>query len=138
MSNYADTGNQATISFATTGFTGRFHMIGSTEQEIADLEDSHLGTTDFKTYFPSDLAEPGEFEIEFEWQGDDTPPALGTIETITVTHPVPPGMSNGAVHAGTGYVKKVAYPELRNGAIQVGKATVRWDGKTGPAYTPAT
>ena len=134
----ADTGNSATIVFATTGFVANFHLLGGAEHEIEVIEDSHLGTTTYKTYIPGDLDEPGEFDCEFEWQGDVSPPARGTAETITVTHPVPPTLSNGATHAGTGFIQKVKLPEMVNNELQMGSLTVKWDGKTGPTYTAAT
>lgn len=134
----ADTGNGTTISFATTGFTGNIHVVGETEQELGKLEDSHLQTETHKTYVPDDLSEPGEFDVEYEWQGQSPPPSKGTVETITITYPVPPGLSNGATLAGSGFIRKRTFPKMQNGQLQMGKLTIAWDGKTGPAYTPAS
>lgn len=134
----ADTGNTSTIVFATSGFTANFHMIGSFEQERPDIKTSHLGTTGFETYIPGDLVEPGEFEVEFEYDPDEQPPISSAAETITITHPVPSGSSNGATCAGTGYIKKWSSAELKNNELMVAKATVKWDGGTGPAWADAS
>lgn len=134
----ADTGNQATIVFATSGFTANYHMIGSTEQERGKIKDSHLGTVDYHTYIPGDLIEPGEMECELEFNPDDEAPIDAPAETITITYPVPAGMVNGATLAGSGFLTKRSTPDLKNGELMLGKFTVAWDGKTGPTFTPAS
>lgn len=134
----AGTGNTATIVFGTTGFTGNFEMVGGTEQEREKIEDSHLGTTTTKTYFPGDLKEPGEFEAEFQFDPDVQPPIDNVPETVTITFPVPTGLSNGATLAGTAFVTKWKSADLRNNEKMMATATVSWDGKTAPAWTNAS
>lgn len=132
----AFTGNGATLTFGTSGFTGAFTRIGETTMEYEDLEDSDLSTTGFKEYQPGDLEEPGEFEVELFYDVDEQP-TRGTAETITIDYPLTPGGGNDveATLAGTGYVKSFTTPELVNGELMRSRLTVKWDGKTGPAFT---
>lgn len=136
----ADTGHGATLTFGTTGFTLNRRMIGGSEFELPDVNKSHLGTTGFEEYMPGDLEEPGEFEAECEFTpgAAGSIPARGTVETITQTYPIATGQSAGGTLAGTGYIKKVGTPELRTNTLMVVKVTVKWDGVTGPTFTPGS
>jgi len=133
----ADTGNSATIAFGTSSFVANIYSIGGTSQTREALEDSHLGTTNQKTYIPTDLYEPGEFEIEFEWDQSFSvfPPIDGAPETITVTFPLKSGEGTAATLAGSGFITEVSGPDVENGSIMRGTATIKWDGKTEVAYT---
>lgn len=133
----ADTGNSASIAFATSSFSANIYMIGSTSQERAALETSHLGTTNQKTFVPDDLIDPGEFEIEFEWdQSFSTfPPISAAAETVTITFPLKSGESTAATLAGSAFVTSSSGPDVENGTIMRGTMTVKWDGQTECAYT---
>ena len=128
-----DTGNAATITFATSSFTASFTDLDPGELTKEDLDTSHLGTTGQKTYKATDLVEPGELTATFFFDSSDSLPGLGTSETVTVTFP-----NNGttaATIAGTGYIKRIKYPPLRNGELQQAELTVKWDGLTDAAFT---
>lgn len=133
----ADTGNSATVAFGTSGFSANVYSIGGTSQSREALEDSHLGTTNQKTFIPADLIEPGEFEIEFEWdQSFSTfPPIAAAAETVTITFPLKSGETTAATLAGTGFLTEASGPDVENGTIMRGSATIKWDGKTEVAYT---
>lgn len=133
----ADTGNSATISFGTSSFTAAYTEIGGTEQELPKIMTSHLGTSTKHTYIPGDLYEPGEMDCEFQYDPDTEPP-IGTVETITVTYPIPTGKTGGATLAGTGFISKRKTASLKNNELMVGTYTVCWDGLTGPTFTDAT
>lgn len=133
----ADTGNTATLVLSG-GFTANLYVIGATNQQGEDIEDSHLGTTEKKTFIPGDLYDAGEFECEFEWKPSNPLPPMLTVQTATITFPVPAGLSSGGTLAGTAYIKSRSTPELRNNTLMAGKFTVKWDGKTGPVYTNAS
>ena len=133
----ADTGNQGTITFATSGFTANFRVIGSVEQTRPKLSVSHLGSTDFDEYCPGDLVDPGELEVEYEF--DDTaalPDILEQVpELITVTLPTQPGNTSGATFVDKGFILKRSTPELKNNQLQTGKMTIAFAG-TDQAWTP--
>lgn len=133
----AMTGNGTTLTFGTSGFTANIYTISGTEQSREALEDSHIGTTGEKTYIADDLIEPGQFDIEFEWdQSFSTfPPISHAAETVTVTFPLKSGETTNATLAGSGFLISSSGPEVANGTIMRGSATVKWDGKTGPTYT---
>lgn len=131
------TGNTATITFGTSGFTASFTEIGGTEETRESLDNSHLGTTTKKTYQPDDLYEPGEFTAMFYWDPEfgTFPPISGAAETVTITYPLPSGSSTNGTLAGTGFVTRRKSGDLRNGELAVGEITVKWSGVTGPTYT---
>lgn len=134
----ADTGNSATIAFGTTGFTAAFVVIGGATITRPRINDSHLATTNLETHMPGDLADPGEQECEFHYNPNTQPPILNAAETITVTYPVPAGLTNGATKAGTGFVTEWTEPDLKNNELMIAKVKVAWDGKTEPVYTDAS
>lgn len=133
----AITGNSATISLGTSGFTASFTELGGSEQTREALEVSHLGTTTFKEYDPDDLVEPGEVAGMFHWNPNfgTFPPITGAAETITISYPLPSGASTPGTLSGTGFLTRSKGGDLKNGEISIGELTIKWDGKTGPAYT---
>jgi hypothetical protein len=134
----ADTGNGATLALSVTGSVGNIRNIGEIAEELGKLEDSHLATTDKKTYIPDDLAEPGEVEFEVEFDANISLPSTGVVETCTITYPVKPTGATAASHVGTGFLTRVPTPQLANGQIQVARMRFAFDGKTGPAFTAGT
>lgn len=134
----ADTGNSATITFGTTGFTAQYTMIGGAEMERPKVKTSHLTTTNYETYMVGDLTEPGETECEFQYNPNTQPPILNAAETITITYPVPSGLTNGATKSGTGFLVKWSEPELKNNELMIAKYTIAWDGNTEPTYVDAS
>ena len=127
--NFA-TGNGGTVTFS--GFTGSYVSVGSVEQEVEEIEVSHLGTTGFKEYKPSDLKEGGDLECEFLFTG--TIPTLADVQTLTVTYPAIGGGSTTTL-SGTAFVKSVGYPELVNGDVMRGSVVFKFDGDTDPAFS---
>lgn len=133
----ADTGNGASITFGTSGFTGCFTELDPSEQTRDALEDSCLATTGQKTYIPGDLVEPGELRAKFLFAADDDLPAFGAPETITVTYPLPSGASTPGTLAGSGFLVGRKPAMVRNGALMECEIRIKWDGKTDVSYTAA-
>ena len=140
-----DTGHGGTITFGTTALAYFWRKIGAVEQEGEAVEDTDLSDRYFKTFLPGDIPEPGEFELEYAWNAKNAVPALGTVETITITLPLAVGGAAAADLEGTGFImSRTAFPELTTNGLQVGKMKVAFDGATGgvhgalPAWTPAT
>jgi hypothetical protein len=132
-----DTGHGATITFGTSSLAYSWTKMGAAETDRGEVETTTLATTDYKTFMPGDLADPGEFEVEYLFDTETAQNCIAGLaaETITVTFPVPSGGSVAARCTGTGFVKKrTLIPELSTDTIQVGKLTVRWDGETGPNF----
>ena len=132
-----DTGNGATLVLATTGAVGDIQSMTLPEWTLDAIEDSHLGTTNFKTFIASDLADPGQLTATIVSSSTVAFAApTGVAETVTVTWPI--GTSGNTVAAtfiGTGFITSKKLPDLANGALQVRTLTVKYNGQTEPAYT---
>jgi len=92
----ADDGQGTTIAFASSGFIGEFIDVGGPNYTRDSYETSHMGTTVAKTFNPVDLYDPGEGEFEIAYDPDKTPPITGANEVVTITDPIPTGMTVGA------------------------------------------
>ena len=135
-----DTGHGATITFGTSALTYKWRKIGAVEQAGESVEDTDLSVNYYKTFLPGDVFEPGEFEIEYCWNAKTALPALGTVETITITLPVSGALSAGDLE-GTGFImSRTAFPELATNGLQIGKMKVAFDGAGGvaPTFTAAS
>ena len=131
------TGNTATFVLDTTGAVGEIQSMTLPEWLLEDIDDSHLGTTGFTTYCPADLTDPGEVTLIIIFDSLVQVPANGVIETGTLTFPLAPGQSTAASLAGSGYIRRYQLPGLANNELNVAELNFRYDGKTGPTFTPA-
>ena len=134
-----DTGHGATIAFSSgiAAFTAPFRKIGAVELTMEKVESTILAST-CKRYLPGDLADVGEFEVEYAFDATLVHPAVLTRGTITLTAPTATGQATPATLIGTGFIMAhTATPELTTNSLQVGKLKVKFDGKTGPTLTVA-
>lgn len=134
------TGHGATIAFGTSSFTASFLSIGSFEQTREALDNSHLGTTNYRSKTPGDLVEPGEFTLELFFNpedhgtSDDLPPITAAAETVTITLPISnSGNTTNAAFAGSAFVTSWGSPEMVTDSLMQSTVTVQW--ATGPTYT---
>lgn len=134
----ADTGNGATITLGTSGFTAAFIEIDPGEETGEALESSSLATTGQKEYEPGDLTEPPEIRMRYFFDQNADEPPLHSAETATLTYPLKPGGSTNATLAGTGFFIRRARAAVRNGQLMEGEATFKFDGKTEAAFTKGT
>lgn len=116
----------ATVSFSS-GFFGEMLNISWGSMERGAIETTHMGTAaGFKQFIPGNLFDPGELEIEFNFQAEKTPPFTGAAETITVTY-----NSDGAGATSTwsalGFLTKFE-SEAPVEEVMKGKATVKFTG----------
>jgi len=134
-----DTGHGSSITFGTTGGTWKCRTISGLEKELPAVNTSYLATSTNETCMPGDLNTLGDITIEILFQGTQGLPATGTVETITHTHPLPGGGAAVAANiAGTGFIRKVKYPDMKTNELQIAQIVFRWDGGTGPTYTATT
>jgi hypothetical protein len=131
------TGNGTTLTLSTTTSIGRILSVGGFDEELPDVEDNDLSTSGHNEYIPGDLIDHGEVEFPVVFDPDNME-SLGVVETGTITFPLQTGDTVAAKIAGTGYLKKRSMGSLENNQRAEGSYTWRFDGKTGPAYTPAT
>ncbi len=129
--------NGTTIAFGTTSFTANIRRIGGANETRGAVGTTHLGTTGQKTSIPESLTDPGETEIEFEWdQSFGTfPPIDQAAETITITYPLKSGETTNATEAGSGFLTEAQSPDLEDAQLMVGRAVIHWDGLTDRTYT---
>ena len=135
----ADTGTGATFSLSVSAQSACIRSITMPEFTIDDIETSCLNTTNYKTYRPADLSEPGEIQIEYLFDADvDTLLARGADEIVTVTWPIHTSTnSNNATFIADGYIKSIKLPDLAIDELQVATLTFKLNGAdTEPAFTP--
>ena len=100
----ADIGTGASVTFGTSGFSASIESINHNDISREAVNSSHLGTTNYHTFIPTDLTDPGEMELEIQHDPDEQLPINGAAETITITYPVPSGLTNGATHQFSGFL----------------------------------
>ena len=71
---------------------------GRSAVTVADIDTSHAGTSgDNMTFMPADLVDGGTYDFEVMYDpNDDIDALVGVVQTITVTYPIPSGLSSGA------------------------------------------
>ncbi len=121
----ADSAQGTTITFGTSSYSAQVTSVSRTGNTRTALKTSHLGTTGAHTYIPSDLIEEGQLDVEIIYDPDLPPPLSAVAETITLTFPVPSGLTNGATHSGTGFLIEKNY-ELPLDDLMVGGYTIQW------------
>lgn len=129
--------NGTTVTFGTSAFAANVRRINSAAMTREAIETSHLGTTGQRTKIPGALVDPGQTEVEIEWnQSFSTfPPISAVPESITITYPLKTGETAHATEAGTGFLLESQGPTCEDGALMVGRYVICWDGLTDRTYT---
>lgn len=131
------TGHGATVGFGTSTFTAPVTSISPDEQSREVLDDSHLGTTDYRTKQPGDLVDAGGFSASGWYDADQQPPVTGAAETITLTLPDSNAASgSGATIAASGFVDSWTIGEITTGSLISYDMHVTW--ADGPTFTDET
>ena len=132
----ADGAFGTTIVFGTTGWTALITGVNQDGISRAELDTSHHGTTNgWKTFIPSDLKDAGVVSLEFHFNPDDAPPIDQAAETITITFPVPSGLTNGATFACNGFMNNFTFGTPFE-ELLVGTSTLKLSGE--PTWADAT
>lgn len=142
----AGTGNGATLTLGTTGSVGSIQEMTLPEWTLEKIETSHLGTTNFKTYVPGDLVEPGELTATVIFDTEVSVPTISSTtgswdaaETVTVTFPIQKSTNTtAATLVGTGFITGYSFPQMANDTLQVATITISFDGETEPAFSAET
>lgn len=133
-----DTGHGASITFSG-GFAADIKMIEPPEFSIPALDITHLGTTgSYMQKVAGDLQDLSEVEFDFFFNPQTRPTIGGTAQTITITFPVPSGLTTGATLAGTGFLTKWKPQGLKTNEMMMAKGSIQFDGVTGPTWTSAS
>lgn len=133
-----DSAQGATLTFGTSAWTGNLLAINGENISRAALPTSNLSTTGYKTFTPADLVDPGQSTVRLQFDPDDPPPITGAAETITITFPIPSGLTNGATRACSGFLTDFGF-DLSGGddeSVMEATFSVKWTGT--PTWTDAS
>ena len=122
----ADLGTGATLAISTATWAASIQSIswsGITRESVAT---SHLETTGGRTFIPGDLYDPGDLELEVQYDPDDRPPFSGVAETWTITYPLAAGSATAATHAATGFVTSFTPGQAEVDTLMVSSITVKF------------
>ena len=116
-----DVGTGTSITFGTSGFSARVASIDGPGFSRTSVETTHLSTTGNRTHMPGDLVERGELTLSVHHDPSLTPPIRQAAETVTITFPVPSGLTNPATCVFTamciGYSASIAIDELMTASM---------------------
>ena len=116
-----DVGTGTTITFGTSGFSARVSSIDGPSMSRTTVETTHLATSQWRTHMPGDLADLGEITLTVHHDPSLTPPIRQAAETVTITFPVPSGLTNPATCVFTamciGYSASIAIDELMTASM---------------------
>lgn len=133
------TGTGASITFATTAFVGKYREIGQLVKAIPAVDSTTLDIAKANNAqkIPGDNPDPEPVRCRVRFAGAQAHPAIGTVETITITLPKETaGSSNAATVAGTGFIMSwTPLPNLQRNQLNEAEIVFQYDGGTGPTYT---
>jgi hypothetical protein len=136
LNNYASQG--ASVAFGTSGLTGKVTSIGSVEQsrDALDITDLSVTAGGSRLFIPSDIYDPGTFDVEFLYSAAQALPNIAAVaETVTITWPKATTSGSAATFAGTGFIASRGTAEAAPGELMKMTVSVQWDGETAPAYS---
>ena len=126
-------GNTATIGFGTSSITLNWRSISPPAMTRETRDTTHLGST-WETAYPGAVKRLGEVSVTAimdpdQWDAIKT--LIGAApETITITHPTPPGGASGQTYAFSGFVTNAEPGELVNDETQEITLTIKPTGET--------
>lgn len=120
----ARTGTGTTLTFLG-GFTCKvIESFDPFAQSLGVIDANTMDSVDFMEKIPEDLADLGEASFQIEYEPEETPPALGAIDTLTVD---PKGLGAGSLIRGTGFFTAFQ-PTLPVNGKMTAQVTWTWDG----------
>jgi hypothetical protein len=133
-----DTGQGASIAFASSAIVADFRSIGETVQESERVKCTTENGDGWEHYVPGDYVEPGETECELIFSRRNQLPPLNEPQLITITFPMGPGDVVPARFFGTGFLTMRSLPRLATATLQTSRIRISWDGRaTKPTFQPA-
>lgn len=103
MAGEVDIGTGTSVAFGTSGFTMQLIDVKPPNPKRKTIETSHMGTAapaagvvGNATFLPGDIVDGGEVTLSGHFNPSSLPPIHGAIETVTITYPVPAGLTNPA------------------------------------------
>lgn len=133
------TGAGASITFATSAFSGKYREISGFTKSIPAIDSTTLDVAagDEALSIPGDNPELSEVRCRVRYAGKQAHPSLRTVETITITMPKEESGSSVAPNvAGTGFIMSwTPVPNLQRNQLNEAEIVFKYDGTTGPTFT---
>jgi hypothetical protein len=134
------TGSGAAITFGTSAFVGAYREIGEStkEIEVVDSTTLNIAASDEAISIPGDNPDLAEVTCIVRFAGAQVQPALRVVETITITPRKEATASAAACNlAGSGFITAFdMMPNLQRNQLNTARLRFKWDGGTGPTFTP--
>jgi len=128
----------ATVAFGTSAWPNALLSINIGPFTRTAKPVTNLSTTGFQQFKPGTLVNAGTLGLRVQFDPNNPPPITSAAETVTLTFPVPSGLSTGATLIGTGFISEYSVDGSGGDEEEVtAEVTVTWDGNTGPAWTDA-
>lgn len=140
MSWTCDTQMGATLTLSGLTAANAVVDIPAVAETGGAIDITHLGSTGQRCYIPHDLTDVEEFTITAQNAPNGTVPTKNTVVTVTITGPVPSGLSSGESWTGTCIVTRVTSPQYQSAtpALQTMQVAMKPDGGgsgSGTAWT---
>ena len=123
----SDEGTGVAIVFATSGFSARLQSVDGPNMSRESINTTHMGTTTALTFMPADLVDSGDLTLTFHFDPSLTPPINAAAETVTITWPVPAGLSAGATWVASAFMTGYQ-PGAQIGELMTAQATLKISG----------
>lgn len=131
----SDIGTGTTIAFGTSSFDAELLSLNGNDISREDIDVTHMGSTAYREFMPSDLVDGGSIDMEIMFDPDEQPPINAAAETITITFPT--SLASGATFVFTGYVNSWSWGDPLEDKMTA-QLTIKVDGKTDPEWTVAS
>lgn len=77
-------GDGTTVTFGTSGFTALIIDIDGPSPSRAEVDQTHLGSTGWKTFIPAGTVDPGSYSMNIQYDPTVTIPITAVAETMTI------------------------------------------------------
>ena len=101
-----------TLNFSTSGNTMEVLSVDPFNAPIPVIDNTDVSTTVSRKKWPGQLRDPQSFKILCRNIGHKAKPAVGVVQTLTITHPLQPGKITPEIHDGSGFVVDVSTPSF--------------------------
>lgn len=136
MSSQALISHGMSVSFS--GFAAEIVDIqayGGAQREAVDV--THQGSGNYMQFKPAPIVSSTDVTITCAFYGSQNPDTLirGAAGTLTITEPIPDGLSNGATYAATAFITAIQPSATHKAKIAT---NVTWKITGGWTFTPAS
>lgn len=117
-----DVGNGTTITFGTSSFAGLITALNGWTRTRGSVPTSNMATTSDMTFIPEDLQDPGEMNVDIQFDPTQHLPIDLVAETITVDW-----AGSAKTWAASGFATEVTAAAELDG-LMTGSYTIKFSG----------